>query len=196
MSWKKTPECAEFHVFNDIDKYNKKHHPIRFLFQNSIPDIFNGVVYAVKEMYWWCIHRVHPKHRYHVVRTALSPGYHDIPELMLYATFSLLVRYVEDEKCFDNIVWDNDDIHSCVASELEDLYHWWIIEYPKREGIESALYAQLDDSGFMATDPEKREVSDNNRIIYDKLNKLEVYWKEQDIYNIKRLVSIKDFMWT
>ena len=133
MTWKKTPECAEWHVFKEVDDYNKKHHPIRFFFLDTIPDRFSSLCYIISRQWWALKHRIVPKHRYHIVNTRLKPGYYDIPELMLYVNFSLLLRYVEDEKCFDNIHWDSDDVHRCVVSELEDLYHWWKYEYPKRE---------------------------------------------------------------
>jgi hypothetical protein len=108
---------------------------------------------------------------------------------MLWTSFSFLVRYVEDEKCFENIVWDDSSVHLCVASELEDLYEWWKFQRPKRDKVVSLLYTQVSDHIL-------GEATEEDSLIYKKLNTLETFWNAQDIYNLKRLVSVKDFMWT
>ncbi len=192
MVWRATPKSAEWHVFQEVDDYNKMRHPIQFFFKDTIPDLYDAFIRFGKDTKWWILHRVHPKHRYHVVDSGLPPGYYDITELMIFTLFSFLTRFIEDEECFECIVWDSDDVHNCVAGELEDLYYWWTAIRVKRSDIESELHNELDDSGIFS----KNELSESNRQIYSKLDILEIQWNEEDKYNMKRLVDIKDFMWT
>lgn len=44
---------------------------------------------------WWVIYRT--TQRYHIVNTGLSPRYYENDERMLYASFSLLVEFIEVE---------------------------------------------------------------------------------------------------
>jgi hypothetical protein len=145
------------------------------------------------KVYWWVTHRVCPRHRYHVINTGLAPGYHDIDALMLHSCFSLLVRYVEEEKCFDNVVWDDDPAMECIAGEIEDLYHWWKHEYPKREQTLDALYEvafpDIPDNFW-------REPTADERRILDRVHMLGSHYTAEENYNLRRLVSIKDFLWT
>jgi hypothetical protein len=147
----------------------------------------------IKDIYWWIKHRIDPRHRYHVIKTGLKPGYYDIDHLLLHGCFSLLVRFVEEEKCFEHINWDSDPVHQCVASEIEDLYHWWKFEFPKRETTLNAL--------LLIMYPNDKDLKENkNRKLYEqaseRYNFLEQYYIEEENYNLKRLISIKEFLWT
>lgn len=146
---------------------------------------FNDVI-------WWIRHRIDPRHRYHVIKTELKPGYHDVPELLLYGCFSLLVRYVEKEKALKMIDWDHDETYQCVASEIEDLYHWWKFEYPKREKELDRLL-KIMYPGTIIDRPNNFKSADEKGI--KRYNFLEQYYREDEIYNLKRLMSIKDFLW-
>jgi len=189
MSYKETPKVATMREFRDVDSYNKKNHPLQFFLKDTVPDWFSYKKFYLREKMWEFKHKYIPKHKYHIVNSGLPSGYHDIPELMLWTTFSFLIRYIESEECFKNIVWDDHSEHLCVESELMDLYEWWKNQRPKREEIEKNLYSQISSHVL-------GEGTEEDMQIYKELNKLEIFWKEQDIYNLKRLVSIKDFMWT
>lgn len=43
---------------------------------------------------WWLKHRVVPEHQYHVVRTDLTPGFHDTDTVLLHAAMAVLDRYI------------------------------------------------------------------------------------------------------
>lgn len=50
----------------------------------------------LKNFRYWFLYRLHPTHRYHVVRTGLPPGYYDQELRMLYACMALLGDYIEE----------------------------------------------------------------------------------------------------
>lgn len=43
-----------------------------------------GKLQFMREYYWKVLHRLHPKHRYHVVKTGLRPDYYD-PDIRIAA---------------------------------------------------------------------------------------------------------------
>ena len=192
MTWKKTPKVAEWHIFGEVADYNKTNHPIRFFFVDTLPDMFHQKIYNINQFGWSLVHRFHHKHKYNMIPTGLKPGYYDIPSLMTHGMFTFLERYVDGEKCFERINWDSDPEHACAASEIEDLYYWWMNIRPLRKGIKNELYEGVDNTGFVTNTP----LSDNTKIIYNELGRLVLRWNSEDKYNLKRLVMIKDYMWT
>ena len=190
MVWKKTPEVATFRKFHDIDVFNKKNHPIQYFFKETIPGWFSYKKFYLNEKYWEFKHKYLPWRNYSKCPTGLDPKqYYDIPELMIHVNFKFLERYIEKEKCFENIVWDIDCDRKFVASELEDLYFWWKNIRSKRNLTEEELYGKVSNH-FVG------EATEEDKKIYDKLNKLEIFWHEEDNYNLKRLINIRSYMWS
>lgn len=62
-----------------------------------IRQIWFGLRWIDNHIGYPLLYRLHPRHRYHVVKTDLRPGYYDVDEIMFRACFALLGRYVEDE---------------------------------------------------------------------------------------------------
>ena len=62
-----------------------------------------------KRVYWWVVHRIIPRHRYHIVRTGLRPGFHDVDNMGNHPE-------LEDQKAIENTVLK--------------LYLWWTLHRP------------------------------------------------------------------
>lgn len=76
-----------------------------------------------RDLIWWV--RFRTTNRNHVVKTDLTPGWWDSDTRLVHASFAILERFVEREKPFDRIQW-NDSNESCeYANEIHDLYLWW-----------------------------------------------------------------------
>lgn len=58
---------------------------------------------------WWFKHRFVPRHRYHVIRTGLCPGWYDNDLLMAVLIRKLIVDFVELEKPYE--VFDTEKSH-------------------------------------------------------------------------------------
>lgn len=104
-------------------------------------------------VYWKLQHRFNPKHRYHIVNTKLPPGFHEVETLMFYAMFQLFAGFMEHQLKNPHVVWQYDksvfedwmieDDPEGVEKEIEsrnktwkemnDLYTWWTVTYPKLE---------------------------------------------------------------
>ena len=65
----------------------------------------------------------------------LTDGWCDNDLIMLHACFQLLKHFVEDEKPFEFVNWNQDDEHIFARKELELLYNWW----EQRKQIEESL---------------------------------------------------------
>jgi len=166
-------------------------------------NLFDWWIYTacpkIDRAWWWFRHRFDPRHRYHVVKTGLEPGYYDVPELMLYSCFSLLVRFVEEEygiqgweDYLDSDEAEGDDSNcrrEWHLSEISDLYYWWINEYPKRqETLDALLNEMYPNIDF--------PIENRSRLASARYNFLEYYYRQEEIYNLCRLMRIKDVLWT
>ena len=56
---------------------------------------------------------------------SLTDGWRDNDAIMLHACFQLLKHFIEDEKPFKILSWDQDEEHRFARRELETLYNWW-----------------------------------------------------------------------
>lgn len=44
-------------------------------------------------IYWWIMHRFHPKHRYNIIKLPLKLSYYDWNIRIIYATFELFCEW-------------------------------------------------------------------------------------------------------
>lgn len=83
------------------------------------------------DAYWWFIHRIHPNHRYHVIKTDLKPGYYDPEDRITHAIFTVVCEYYLDgAPWFD---WSCDDYHNRAFDDLKEAYIYWKIDRPIME---------------------------------------------------------------
>ena len=55
----------------------------------------------VSDVWWWLLHRVHPRHRYHVMRTGLTPGYYDPATRIVCGVLAEITHFVDSDPCID-----------------------------------------------------------------------------------------------
>lgn len=48
-----------------------------------------------RNIYWWFVHRLVPRHKYHVIYTGLTPGYHDGFDRIVWGSFTILEQHVK-----------------------------------------------------------------------------------------------------
>lgn len=92
--------ATEADFLKSLDDYRKAH-PWRCR--------FGRMAHLLHEAKWWVIHRFHPSHRYHVIRTGLKPGWVDRDFLMAHLIVKCLIDFVEKEKPFEH--FDTEDSH-------------------------------------------------------------------------------------
>lgn len=166
--------------------FGKDHSKI-FHFFRSKQVALNGLFYQFR-------YRFVKKHQYHVIHTGLQPGYYDIDTIMLHGMMTLLCRYVEDEmggvkaiiefnkelengESFMQIALDRQRSYQ---QEAVDIYLWW-----------KGRWADA-----------KREIKNKSNHMYmkgksyDEIFKLEEELDIEEQQMLKRLVEIRQTLWT
>lgn len=131
------PFALTWHEWDDFEAAYARRHPIKYWVYHLLPRYVGRAQNSVSNGFWWVRHRIDPRHRYHIVRTGLKPGYHDKDDLMLHACFSLLARFVERE-CPPGMSWGWDEEHAKAWATILDLYGWWKNRPDRREDLDGA----------------------------------------------------------
>ena len=63
----------------------------------------------------------------------LEKGWCDRDNVLLHAAFQVLVDFIEKEEPNKTIDWKWNKAHQKAWKEMDELYHWWTKERPKRE---------------------------------------------------------------
>jgi len=137
---------------------------------------------------------------YNVVRIKTLPrGWTDRTEILLHASFQVLVDFVEKEESIDQSS-DPD------TTEATFLYNWWTVERPRRLDISESVPLFVETSTFV-------KCIDGNRVMYtmedvggseaDAARELmaeslrhDDEWSAEDDAMLKRLIDIRGYLWT
>ena len=92
----KTPHAAQMHEWAKIDRLQRENHPVACFLLKDVPSYFRVKQMRLNDVIWWVKYRTMSKHNHHTVNTGLKPGYHGSDEILLHATMSVLVDYVEN----------------------------------------------------------------------------------------------------
>lgn len=152
-------------------------------------------------------------HRYSTVRPRTLPHtWCDRSHLLPHVMFEVLGRFLEEECGEDGIVdWDSDEQHRTAMAEMRELWRWWNEEYLKFDGMD--LLDGVEAPSLLEDGPRRRlgdgtEVfsmkfhwsSDEARAAYDEASaasyEAEAAMEAELKSRMKRLVDVKDFMWT
>ncbi len=173
----------------------KGKYPIRFFFYETIPDIWGDIRHKVRNIKWWFFHRFHPKHRYHVVRTRLEPGYYDPDTLILESCFALLCDFVEYNTVKEHIDWDVTPETREIWDEMNRLANWFNFERPHREEAFDLMYKDVERPenvfNYDQDDPRYKPYHDYLKAITDYENK----WRDEDEEMLIRLMKIRNYLW-
>lgn len=157
----------------------------------------------LRSAYWWTMHRVHPRHRYHIVKTGLEPNYYDIDTLMLHSMISLLKRYIVDEhggvKELEEHIKDLranpdeniPDLNERTASKDEKalaIWKWWTVDKPADLKRENEILHELYGSRTL------NSAYDEN--LSNELMALEKKISDDEQEMLHRLIDIRQSLWT
>jgi hypothetical protein len=166
----------------------------------------------LKDLEYWFMYRLHPSHKYHIIKTGLKPSYYDIDHIMLYGNMVLLCRYVEDEcygevKLAEEVEWRKKEHEGNAftnsTQEALDIYRWWKYEYQKNWDIYDKHLSETF-SGEMKSEKGEDGLS---RIVDFGVNK-DAEWTPEQLHNYEaslleteeqmliRLIKIRRCLWT
>ena len=137
------------------------------------------------------------------IRT-LKKGWHDKDEILLHATFQLLVDFIEKEHPEERIDWRADKVHRQAWGEIKSLYKWWKEKRSARRSplddkrlLKPALkFKKIPGSEFLqSVEPDRKKYAAYYRAM-KKHGRLEKQWHEEDQRNLHRLIEVRGFLWT
>jgi hypothetical protein len=142
--------------------------------------------------------------RYVIKIKSLDKNWHDMDDVLLHASFQILIDFVEGERPDRHIDWSHSKETRWVWREIKGLYRWWKKERPKRN---SPLYYKAlrrpphrfeKIKGLNASrliEPDKKTYA----AYYRALNRhtyLEKRWLDEDRRCLHRLANIRPYLWT
>ena len=131
----------------------------------------------------------------------LDKDWRDADEIMLHAVMQILVDYVEKEKPEENIDWDWNEKHKQAWKVISDTYDWWKTRRPCREDIlqdvvipdDYMTFGEQDENGnYPVIWGDYPEISEKMA----EANRLETERYEEDTEMMRRIISVREYMWT
>ncbi len=129
----------------------------------------------------------------------------DKVEILLQASFQILVNFIEDEKeNIDCIAWDADDEHRHAFKTMNELYDWYKARGDRVDPLSSV---ELPESTFTPGEDNKELLewgqkfkSPEHEKGWDaackEYNRLEAVWLKEDQDMLHRLIDIREYLWT
>lgn len=203
--WPK-PYAMSWSGWKKWKKDMKEKYPVRYFIRETLEDWWSrywtwGIVRRFKDIYWWFMHRLHPKHRYHVIDTGLKPNYYDPDTLIFEGVFKLLCDFVEYQKKYDVIDWEADEPHSKAWKEMCELYDWYKEIRPHREEeFEKRRPEPMRDFGDFFNDeedidPEKKRKRDEYSKYLREYTDAEASWYKEDEDQLIRIIKLREYLW-
>lgn len=162
------PYSLSLEGWDEWERKTKEDFPIRYFLFETCRDKIEYYLYRLNNIKWWFLHRLHPKHRYHIVKTDLKPGYYDSDTRILHACFNELNNFVEN--CAGGIDWrESSDQHFEAYCTMKELWYWWNCIRPiEWENLENSRPFSFEKEGGLV-------IKDNEQL--------------------KKLAEIRHFLW-
>lgn len=168
----KKPTALPFGQWTVWDDNLKKSRPIAFFFTETLPDWLEKpgewLVDPIDDAIYYLRRRFF--YRTHLLETGLEKGkYYDFQNRILHGAFNEMVKYVEQEKAWANIRWDDESRKKYnVPWHVSNWYLRWRPWSSPQAGMDHLIWE-------MNLDPEE---NDSQRQIAEELYILYIWWKE------------------
>lgn len=173
--------------------------------KNKIEDFYWGLIpYETRPGRLWYRFKCWAWHRHSTVKPQyLSHTWCDRVELLPHVIFQVLSDFIEKERPDETIDWEADEDHSKAWAELQRIYKWWhetyipwTETYIDKYHFEPIRFEKTEGSKFsrMAYEsPEAQEKSrETSKAIYEEEEKM----NKELVENCKKLIDLKDYLWT
>lgn len=184
---------------------------------------FHGLFKRCRDAKYWVLYRLHPRHRYHIVKTDLGYGYHCQDTRILHAAMACLCEYVEAEggevafqRWTDELLdrtkndpnapdgFERDQGNR--QAEVLAIYRWWKIERPadqkRSDELLHLLYGGEDRISWKETEnPRLSEMvfepfKGNEVALNEEFRNLEKKIVDDEQKMLRRLVEVRQSLWT
>jgi len=223
---KPNPISASFETWAELDEYNKKVNPIVFWIVDTGLDTIQDIVYFPYDVYrnfkYYIINRF--VDRTHLIDTKLTPGkWHEVDTVLLHGIMETVVNYVEVQLAHKHNIgcelgdcpiiidkreaglvhldWEislgeESPVQSERAKVVKEVYLWWKDERPKRPDPHDVTGWTEYCEEFGWWPDRKDEDKDRAREIIEELNFLDEFYYTVDSDMMKKVIDIRQGMWT
>jgi len=133
----------------------------------------------------------HPYNRIKI--KTLPPTWTDADTVIVHAMFQILTDFIDKECSPGNIDWDSEPTHRKVRKTLQELYDWWHNVYLKFDAWEGYDKNKGTKSPFKNG---KFSLNKYDNKWFDIVADKEMELDKELTKNLKKLIDIKDYMWT
>lgn len=168
-----------------------------------LDDVTHPVRRRCKDAIYWFKYRIQPRHKYHIVRTGLPPGYYDEDTRILHACMTALCEYVEQgcdgeaelEKFNADLRDPSSHVHGTEELNLEQakqqeealaIYRWWKYQKPADEKRQDDALTEWHDNRDKPGTQER----------WEAMNEIEAKVAADEQAMLHRLIEIRPTLWT
>jgi hypothetical protein len=120
------PHALQWHEWEEWHSNTRRDQPLAYWLNETVPDFFRDIRRTITKFFndlRYAI-RVRVFDRYHIIHTGLKPGYVDGDTRMLHGMFNLLVDFVEVEKAWMHVVFDEE-------ARKQYKHPWWSLGWTR-----------------------------------------------------------------
>lgn len=156
-----------------------------------------------------CFYHKYLGRRHHYINTRLTPScWYDTDHRLLHGMMSLLKEFVEEEKPFEHVDYDENEKSRWAASEIKAIYGWWENYKNRQEEIEKAseewYNARIDKTLDKVNDLQQKNgwvtsdlgpITEEENRLYHILKELEAKLLQEEEEYLIRLIKIRSYLW-
>ena len=197
--------------FDEWDKENQSKNPVRFFFQETVPEKVSDVYdYFIGDPFdklrWGITYRLFKKHQYHIIRPrTLKPNYCDQDTRIFHAVMECFVGYYENnmDEIFA-IEYPPEDEMSKVYIEMIEIYDWCILKYPERETVKvdgtklpqlPKLPEEWGDLAMLRSEYDEEPIMKQFVVIAKEHSENKADWYDKENEILKRIIEIRKYLW-
>lgn len=178
----------------------KKEYPIRYFLLNRIPHYLTvHIKMPIDDFIYYIKCHSLKEYKFHLLdlrNNEYKFGYQDQDTKLLYASFAILNEYAKAQdldnyiKMLENESVNIDRLNAC--KEIKKLQNWFLYDRPlKEEEINKALYIAVE-NGKKARINETYDFFE----IYKEYEKLKEELRADENNAMRKIIDLRDFLWT
>ena len=121
--WYVEPYALELNEWDKLYAHLKMTYPIQHFIRMDCNIMFCRIQYRWRNIKRWCKYRLnHP--RKHMIKAVFTRDYQDLDTITVNFCLEAIVEYVDREKCFEHLVWDDTDERIQQAAMIKEIYEY------------------------------------------------------------------------
>lgn len=201
------------YTWEDWREETKKKYPIRYFLTEEIPFWWRvKIVMPIEDFTYWLRSHLLPSRRYHMLDLRQPEpkkyendhyryGWIDANKQILYACFNILVNYIEKEhkgKYQEYVKFQEESVEHDLLDlrEIWTIYQWWKVDRSNQlKNVDRAL-SEWHDLLITTNNSEEMKEVPRLSVLKDRHSELEKEFNRTETEMLKRLIELREYMWT